>query len=273
MGDIEKEDALDILALLVERSVAFHEKTDQSSGISNDEESVDNDCTGQSDSVQPSQCQDDVPPLAIKNSTETAQNKNIAVKMQTQPCVSSSVSDIKDSIEELRVISKNHGDGSTMAANHATRMGALDELQRSYTYAIEMKRAALSASTWLRAIGRSNTNDEHNSTANLCIDKTVSTASINDIATEQALKCQHSAALNISDSMIDERMKMNPDSLRLALQSDQLKFTSKDEMNNRLDHELSVCRAEIGRLKSVSRSEVSVTPQSMSITTVFSDET
>ena len=29
VGDVEKEDAFDILALLVERSIAFHEKKDQ----------------------------------------------------------------------------------------------------------------------------------------------------------------------------------------------------------------------------------------------------
>ena len=120
-----------------------------------------------------------------------------------------------------------------------------------------MKRAALSASTWLRAIGRSGKNDgDHNSAANFSTDKRISTT-FNGGAHKQDLTHRYSATLSISDSVIDERIKMSPTSLRSALQSHQLLFTVKNELNRRLDHELSLCRAEIGRLKSMSRSEVS----------------
>ena len=258
VGDLEKEDALDILALLVERSVAFHEKTDQSSDEAHEDGSTHDECTRKGISSQLSQYQNDIIHSGITTSSQTTREKNMAESTQAE-CLDAnsalSLSDIQDNIEDFRVISKNQSNGTIV--DHATRMRALDELQRSYTYALEMKRAALSASTWLRAIGRSGKNDgDHNSAANLSTDKRISTT-FNGGAHKQDLTHRYSATLSISDSVIDERIKMSPTSLRLALQSDQLLFTVKNELNKRLDHELSLCRAKIGRLKSMSRSEVS----------------
>jgi len=209
--DIEREDALDILALLVERSVAFHEKKDElASNVV--EEKVEEE--GEDDSK-----------LQKCSSHEDDERQ-----VESLP---SYVTDIQESIEELRVISKNYDNDS---AKHAVRMRAIGELQRSHTYALEMNRAALSASTWLCAIGRGGGKRE--STSELfCVDD------------------QHSTVSNNSDSLINEQFKTNSNDLRLALQKTQLQLTAKDELNKRLDHELSFCRAEIGRLKSVARSD------------------
>ena len=94
------------------------------------------------------------------------------------------------------------------------RNDAINELLRSHTYAMEMKQAALSASTWLRTIDRNSQRNSNNYNANMN----------NDL---RAAKLE-------------------------AILADKI------EQNERLNQELSKCRAEIGRLRSVSKADVSV---------------
>ena len=69
-------------------------------------------------------------------------------------------SDVSEAIRMIRRISQEYerscpNDAESDTMTHSTRMKAVDELLRSHTYAAEMRRAAKSASTWLRYIGRS----------------------------------------------------------------------------------------------------------------------
>ena len=68
-------------------------------------------------------------------------------------------SDVSEAIRMIRRISQEYersaNDVESDTMTHSMRMKAVDELFRSHTYAVEMRRAAKSASTWLRSIGRS----------------------------------------------------------------------------------------------------------------------
>lgn len=116
--------------------------------------------------------------------------------------------DITASVNTLKKISQEYDD------NHQMRNDAIDELVRAHTYAMEMKQAALSASTWLRTIDRNSQRNSNNYNANMNND--LKTAKLEAI------------------------------------------LADKIEQNERLNQELSKCRAEIGRLRSVSKADVSV---------------
>jgi hypothetical protein len=112
-------------------------------------------------------------------------------------------------------------------------MAVLDQLDHAYTYAMEMKQAALSASTWLTAIGRTGTGEtprreEHRS---------------------------FKGSQFISEETMSE---MDSNELRHLVQAAHVQLVEKNEISDRLDNELSICRAEIGRLNTMSsRNEVS----------------
>lgn len=189
VGDIEREDALDLLSLFVERSVAFHENS------------------------------------------ESSTPDKMAGQNETQVEEESTSMDVNECIRVLRDISKGHDSASEEESdpNHSIRMEALDALENSHTYAMEMKQAALSASTWLNAIGRTGKN-----------------------ASNEVSRQPHCTEL-ISD---DKIMHMNVDELRSLVQATHMEIVTRNDMNIRLDHELSICRAEIGRLRTISRNEV-----------------
>jgi hypothetical protein len=185
--DIEREDAIDILALLVERSVEFHEKMEQKPENTESDEKKEN-----------------------TNNNNNSEKSSIEV----QKCVAFFQNKSKENTE-------------IGPYDHDTRMKILDELEQSHIYAAEMKRAALSALTWLRSVRRSPSSP----TDNLTADK----------------------------SNTHQRMPSDPTILKTLAHSYQEQLREKDDLNKRLDLELSFCRAEIGRLKSVKRNEVSLT--------------
>ncbi len=145
----------------------------------------------------------------------------------------SSVS-LEECVEDLRNISRQYEENHDDKTSHETRMMALNNLEKAHTYATEMKQAALSASTWLHAIGRSGES---------------SSKPRKDFNVKNNSKVVLSA---------DELMKMDTNELVSIVQSIELQLADKIELNSRLDNELSKCRAEIGRLKTTSRTEVSV---------------
>ena len=99
-------------------------------------------------------------------------------------------------------------------------MKILNELELSYVYATEMKRAALSAMTWLRSLGRTS-NDG---------------CSVND--------------KNRPQFWINSHQNTNTSS------SYEGQMEEKNNTIKRLNQELSICRAEIGRLTVLKRNEV-----------------
>jgi len=143
--------------------------------------------------------------------------------------------DFKGCIDALRHVSKEHNssDGDGAGPCHGDRITVLEQLEHSYAYAMEMKQAALSASTWLTAIGRTGTGETPRREPNY----------------------------NGSQFISEEKMlQMDSNELKNLVKVAHAQLVEKNEINERLDNELSICRAEIGRLKtSSSRNEVSLT--------------
>jgi hypothetical protein len=210
VDDIEREDALDILSVLVERSLVFHQQTEETA----------------TNRLDRSEEEDHTNKKKIPCDGSSPIESDIASLQKTEPVTRQNFSSdfVYDSIESLRKISENHqNENAQVNYSHSTIVKALDELQRSYTYALEMKRAALSASTWLKAIGRTGNQSS-------------------DCAAERQSKFEY---YTYSDE--ESHAAMNMHRLRSLL-------VEKEETNKRLDHELTICRAEIGRLKSPDKS-------------------
>ena len=200
-AEVEREDALDFLACLVERSIAYHEKVDV------DDCSYDEKKEG-SEPTQPS--------VSIGALGKQKSNRS---------------SDFEEAVASLRRISwydindTKRKKADVDKPNHQVRMGVLDELLRSHTYALEMERAALSASAWLRAIGRGYEGK---------------TATVTD-------EIRSNEATSVSNIGLK--------SITAQLRTAEMKAKDNFQLADRLNEELSKCRAEIGRLKSASRAE------------------
>jgi hypothetical protein len=209
VGDIEREDALDLLELLVERSIAFHEN------------------------------------VSVENTTTTSSTSGKAASTLDHNVVGNEKSEIEipDSESFLKCIDalckisceyeKNHeqlhqAKQDFDSTSHDDRMIVLRRLVDSHTYAKEMKQAALSASTWLTAIGRMGGNRTHQATP-------------------------------ISQYISEEKLQqMDAKELRSLVHAAHAQLLEKNEINQKLESELSSCRGEIGRLKTaMSKKEVS----------------
>ena len=144
---------------------------------------------------------------------------------------------------------------------HAMRMKAVDELLRSHTYAAEMRRAAKSASTWLRSIWWSDASTDEadeNTTKPAVLKRRGKSAGVveeNKGGDEQG---SDQAAGEDQESGQKNANKMESVALKGLLRSAELKATEREELAIRLNEELSECRAGIGRWKTAARAEVSV---------------
>lgn len=200
--DVEREDALDILACLVERGVS----------VWNEEPTN----------------------LSCHDSTDSTSQAIESV--------------IDDMLQELRK-TPAHADDS-----NSKKVIALEALQKSHAYATEMKRAALSASTWLRSIGRGipvsdqrKPLDYESFVANTQEASEVGQASGEDASSDKLSDTN----VSFSAAIADTKMEMLTLKARLHRAENELK--EKTIMNQKLDEELCKCRAEIGRLRTATR--------------------
>ena len=197
--EIEREDALDILACLVERGVSLHE--DASKG-------------------------DSKAGLGLKGIHAIQEEK------ETSDFNSDYIGTV---CEELRIMSEEQEKSGRGRNSHTLRMSALEELLRSHSYAMEMKRATLSASVWLKSIGRSG-------------------MSVPDGGRDSdSMGGQASGEGN----GIESKDKIEMMTLKALLHTAQIEAKERAAAVERLNEELSKCRAEIGRLKTASRGQVS----------------
>ena len=126
MKDVEREDALDILSLLVERSLGFEKKKS---------------------------CSDE--------KKETSSNFFLNDVFNS----SESLVDVQKCLAYFCVLSNQQADENG-PYDHDSRMEILDELEQCHVYSTKMKRAALSALTWLRSVGGSpSTSDPRNNSS------------------------------------------------------------------------------------------------------------
>jgi hypothetical protein len=261
--EIEREDALDILACLVERSVAFEQ---DKNGL----DSMDCSEIDENDQIQPD---DDIVSTFVESGAGRVPLEHGEGKPQSPPknrrklYVTTAFSDVEalpsalaDAVSALREMSVFHQEeGPT---SHATRMKAIDELLRSHNYSVEMKRAAKSASAWLRSIGRSGEDDGDTA-------KTVRPFADQEapvqLSTEGSPTAVNQSAGEDETDISQFVDKMDLLALKAMIHSAQQRAKEKEEQAVRLNEELSLCRAEIGRLKSASRSDVLFTSANRSI--------
>jgi len=206
VGNFDREDAIDILSVLVERSIAFQEEIDPSTSS---HPTLGKNAHGNNNVSEAN---------AHTNGLEESQTIS---SQEVQKCV-----------ELLRGMSNNYPEEGRF--DHNTRMKVLDKLEHSHTYAIEMKRASLSALKWLRSVDRSSTN-------------------LQSSEERGDMRSRH------------KRIPSDPILLEAMINTSQQQLVERDELNRRLDQELSICRAEIGRLKSMKRNENSFTSPNKSI--------
>ena len=270
---------MDILACLVERSVAFDKELAQSSRvetIQEADESVHQEHGGESSSFVSEKAElteEDHASTFASIGAPTVESrdmlqsppKNLRRSAINLPPSDSFSPDLTDAVSMLRRISQDFE--RTMAVegeamNHSMRMKAIEELLRSHTYAVEMRQAAKSASTWLRSIDRSDgTSDKRGhqmgepedvdkSSADISSELYISEANEEKNPNRSAGN-EHRSEVLISKGEIDMVV------LKSMLHAAELKAKEKEDLALRLDAELSKCRAEIGRLKTASRAEVS----------------
>lgn len=198
--DVEREDALDLLALLVDRSLDFNNSTKRDGKFS----PSDNAAVDLSKVTSVGNFEDGMPSSTI----------------------------LKDSFEALCQISNEYEKNEEHGfPSHDKRMIVLNRLMDSHTYAMEMKQAALSASTWLSAIGRYG-------------DKPISTSRFDGIQYSQYISEERLQQLDVKD-------------LRSLVHAAHSQLLEKMEVHRKLETELASCRAEIGQLKiRLSKTEV-----------------
>jgi len=275
--EIERDDALDILACLVERSVAFDQELAESSQVETIEEvdengeKEENDSTAVSTALESSASGNEKVELTEDDRVSTFAEIGVREVKSPPPTrrrsaidllqTDSFSSDLTDAILMIRKISQEYERGGDAkdslksdTMNHSARMKAVDELLRSHTYAAEMRRAAKSASTWLRSIDRLESSIEEGDTDREQPGVSLETSS--QLSENQKEDAKQSAGEEETETRksVD---KMDIVALRAMFHSAELKAKEKEEAALRLNEELSKCRAEIGRLKTASRAEVS----------------
>ena len=267
--EIEREDALDILACLVERSVAFDNENNGQKKLylceineagSKDDEQIQLDDDKVSTYVESGagrvyreKGEDEI--------TSPPKNRRKRLDLADQSNTEAVTNELVTALCELREISSEHQTGFF---SHAARMKAVDELLQSHTYAVEMKRAAKSASVWLRSIGRTDMTGYGSDYANLNKRRISEAASVGTAKDGSPTSLIQSAGEEeVDNSLFVDKMDIL--AWKAMIHSAEQRANDKEECASRLNEELSLCRAEIGRLKNASRSEMIFTSPNRSI--------
>ena len=254
--ETERDDALNILACLVEQGNAYWNTSTKIQNI--DPASInlynhyDPDRVGKSSDLDKnSAAKEEKTGEGISQIPRVDSNDNMNDNR------SESDSDLHELVEDFKAWIEEHDQKNNPSTDNGTnkryqlqhRMEILQELVKSHAYAVEMKRASTSASTWLKSIGRGQSANKHEILGN-----------------GEELKHESSKisaeATEVEDLTKDESTttnKMETLTLKATLHSARLELTETKQVNLMLNEELSKCRAEIGRMKSISRSDVSIT--------------
>lgn len=286
--EIEREDALDILSCLVDRSVAFHQRRDGSKQAESDPEKtpkVSNTENRQQDRSQLEETENselkvaDEDSPAIDDNNDANSGNEIALSQPEQtadaapfakpPLPGVTTAKVVQAIdifrkmsaeyEELRKLETDESKQS-VALDHNERMTILDEFFRSHKYSREMERDALSASTWLRAIGRSSPQALRTSLLSELSGNNSSTDDdplVYSYSTTDSPDKQSSAMSRLEEASREANTIVIA-TLKAHLHDAQQKAEESQKCVTQLNAELSTCRAEIGRLRSESRVQVRI---------------
>ena len=258
--EIEREDALDILACLVEQGIDDWNTSTQIQNIDpasinrhNDDhqKKVEKYLDSSSDIMKITKemkSEEDLCPTPPA-SEEKLDLNGIKNCDHSESDLYQLIGDFKKWIEKQDEDSNSNSEnGTSMQHQRQHRTEILQELVKSHAYAVEMKRASVSASTWLKSIGRGQGMSD------------LEILESREEKEQQSLKIS-ADVYKVKNRETDEKNasdKIDTLTLKATLHSAQLELTETKQQNSRLNEELSKCRAEIGRIKSISRSDVSI---------------
>ena len=223
--EIERNDAIDILACLVERGVTWKQPQQGAEQL--------NSMPADSPlNQQPTDC-------------ETSIDNEVP-----------SPADIVAIVEELQGLSlaeENLSDyNSKNTVAHQKRKLALEELVRSHEYAMEMKRASHSASTWLKSIGRSQSTSPTKAVSvvvasparNVILSESITptsnspTSREDHLGVETAIPRQNTKTHQAAGEDSSASDNMDVLTLKAMLHSSQIEAKEKSELADRLNEEL-----------------------------------
>lgn len=247
---------MDILSCLVDRSVVFHQRLDENSSKNENEENSSNDKTPKASNTTKDSIDDqDIPATLPAQNLEVQETHITDGKHGTESAFGPNV---RETVNFFRNLSEKYEKGTTQvdpdaqennkAPKHGERIKVLDELQRCFEFSQEMERAALSASGWLKAIGRPSPQFvEANGTYSL--DDPLIYSYSTTCSPEKNVDHQ-------KDPSDDSNSSIMVATIRAHLHDARQKLEENERFIEQLNTELSTCRAEIGRLKTSSRSKV-----------------
>lgn len=280
--EIEREDALDILACLVEQGVAdwgtsskipktypastmteSRENFD-ANGTSVDSEEIISHNKARSSSSKSSSLPPSIDVIAAEKeekseeatskilpaSKEKAELENSTIHHDHGPsdsAFSDIINDFHDWIKEGDEDNEVSVGGKHTRPEANNKIAILQELIESHAYAVEMKRASASASAWLKSIGRGRSTSKPEISSNVI-----------EMRDHNLLKTSSATTGVQSENEDNLTRKMDVLTLRASLHNSQIELSEVKECNLILNEELSKCRAEIGRMKSISRGNVSI---------------
>jgi len=243
--EIEREDALDILACLVEQGIA---DWNSSTEIQN----IDPASASEKDRSKTEESSESSPDIMKTAKEEKTEEGTSDVPTNSVENYDFSDYDLEELIEDFKKwikdqdIESNSSDenGTNKRQERRHRSEILQELVKSHAYAVDMKRASTSASAWLKSIGRGQGLSKHEL-----------------FRSGEEIEEQKSNRNSPDDSKKEDRKtdekhtidKMDLLTLKATLHSAKMELTETKQLNSRLNEELSKCRTEIGRIKSISR--------------------
>jgi hypothetical protein len=215
--EIEREDALDILACLVERGVSWKQTNSAVTGKDASENALPQD------------------------SAENVPGKTTSGTDDTEVSSTASLSDIAAVVKELQELSLAEESSQHQSNKHEKRKHALEELLRSHEYAMEMKRVSQSASCWLKSIGRSHS---VSATTSASPNKAPSPQKAKSLSADSPVRSE----LSLSDGNNESQQAAGEESsgsdnidlltAKAMLHSAQMEIKEKTELAERLNEEL-----------------------------------
>lgn len=215
--EIEREDALDILSCLVERGVSWKES-------------------------HPTKKDLDSTSIRIEN-CKASDDQNVKPTVNTVNDNMTAYADIESIVRELQELSlaeEKLGDFHNNSKSHQTRILALEELLRSHQYALEMKRASHSASSWLHSIGRSQSSSPSKSLSparNVILsEETTTLDSPSQVNTSDSETTRHSQQVAGEESSASDSIDLL--TAKAMLHTIQMEAKEKSDLADKLNEEL-----------------------------------
>ena len=238
--EVEREDAVDLLTCLVQRSIAFQKTADS-----------------KDDDLYPSKSGEEEQGTSVTKGKKALRGSPRGTSISGLEEAIGALRRISETYEARQGSSEDNSSADQGAPGHDSRMKVIDGLLQSHTYAVEQSTMATSAAAWLKSIGRSDSGSPDADTLYSYSDSD---------SEEDDADGRHNKDDNGPVAKVDNI------ALRARLHTAESEIALKIEQIQRLDEELAKCKEEIGRVKSTtSRAEAVFTSPNRSIFDVDED--